>query len=226
MRSYLIALIALTLFASCSSLKDQAKSRELLAKCEYSLEDIGIENIKFSEVIQIVETAKEVNWKEPNPDIRPLLNDIRKMNFELDFKQLDIQANIGIYNPNEHEVVLDSIYFDAYFDDVKVGRVNHSASVSIPKASQNVVETNLRLAKGIKLRKIQQAEEIHLRGKVWLKIELAKGFPVTLPVKFDVSKPVPRDQINGIIDEQKKKVVAKIVKEILKGGFKNLLDKL
>ncbi|NNE55373.1 MAG: hypothetical protein HKN32_05095, partial [Flavobacteriales bacterium] len=216
--------VSLVVFSGCSSLKDQAKSRELLAKCEYTLEDVAVENISFTQVIELIETAKEVDWKDPDPEILPLLNEIRKLNFELDFQELDFQAAIGIYNPNDHEVVVDSLYFDAFLDESKIARVHHNTSMLISPNSNSVIETTMTVAKGIKLKKVRKAEEIQLRGKVWLKIELLKDYPVTLPMKFDVSRPVPREEINALIDEQKRIVVAKIVKELLSGGIRNLFD--
>ena len=220
-------LILLITLSSCATLKDQAKSGELLGKCKYSLDNIAVENIAFDKLIQLAAMAKEIDFKNPGSEVLPLLNEIRKMNFDVDFSELDIKATIGIENPNPLPVVLDSIAFDAFLDGNEVVHVTSAGSnVNVPANGKGQVDAIMTMPTTYKLKKLLAAESINLKGKAWLKIELIKGFPVTVPFKFDVDRKIPREEIQTLIDAQKEKIVEALVKKLLKGNALDFLKKL
>lgn len=219
-------LISLVFLAACASLKDQAKSRELLSKCEYSLERIAIEQIEFDDLVKIAGLAKEVNFKNPGKEVIPLLNEVRKLNFDINFKTLDLTTTVGVTNPNAHKVVVDSIALDGFLDGIRVANVIHDGkAVEVPANTKGEIDLILALPTSYKLDKVLKAEELNLQGKVWLKIELIQGLPITIPFKFNVTKEVPREEIQKLIDEQKNKVLKKVLKELVGGGLNDLLDK-
>lgn len=217
--------VLLIFLTACSTLKDQAKSRQLLEKCEFSFERIAVEEIEFDQLVKIVDLAKEVDYKNPGKEVFPLLNEIRKLNFDLNFSTLDIKTTIGVTNPNMHEVILDSIVFDAFLDDTRVANVIHDGTLIIEPNSKGELDAIVSIPTKFKLKKVLNAQEFNLKGKVWLRIELIKGWPVTVPLRFDITRPLPKEQIKELIDDQKKKVALRLAKEILEGKAKNFLDK-
>jgi len=224
MRSLYLILFILIL-SGCASLKDQAKSRELLAKCKYSLDRVDVENIDFDQIIRLASNAKEINFKKPGKEVIPFLKEIKDLNFDVDFTTLDFKTTIGVDNPNAHDVILDSLVFDAFFDGIKVTNVIHDGPLKIGPKSKGNLDLIFAMPTSYKLKKVMQAETVNLKGRIWLKIELIKGLPFTIPFNFDVKQKVPREQIQKMIDDQKEKVVAKVVKELAGQKAKDLLKK-
>lgn len=218
-------LISLLLFCSCASLKDQVKSRELLAKCTYELKRVDVESIDFDKMIELSNSAKKVDFKNPDKSVIPLLKEIKDQKFELNLAKLDFEAVIGVTNPNSHEVILDSLFVNAFLDNTKFANVIHDGPMVIQPNSEGELKVIVAMPTTYRIKNILDAENIVLKGKVWLKIELIKGLPFTIPFEFEVKEKVPREQIQKMVDEQKEKVVKKIVKELAGDKAKNLLDK-
>ena len=213
-------------FLSCASLKDQSKSRELLAKCEYSLEEISIKKIEFDDLVRIVGLAEQVNFKNPGKELLPLINEIRKMNFDLNFNTLDLNATINITNPNTHKVIMDSVVMDVYLDETKITSLVHNGSdVHIPPNESGSFDVLVQIPTSFKLQKVLKAEYTNLKGKIWLKVELIKGLPLTIPFRFNVSREIPHEKIQEKIHEQKQIIITKILNELTTGGVRNILDK-
>ena len=130
-----------------------------------------------------------------------------------------------VTNPNSHEVILDSLYFDAHLDDTYVAQVIHDGILNIPAHSKGEMDLIFSLPTRYKLQKVLEAENVVFKGKVWLKLELVKGVPITIPLPFNVKQKVPKDQIQKSIDEQKEKVKKKILKAVGQDKLKKVLDK-
>lgn len=211
--------ILLVVFSACASLSDQAKSRELLAKCEYELKDVKVENIDFNRIIRMANSAKEINYQNPGKDVLPLLKDIKDLKFDVDFTTLDLEALIAVNNPNMHPVILDSLVMDVFVDETLVTNVIHDGHTEIAPNSIGEMNFIFALPTDYKLKRLQEAEFINLRGRIWLKIELIKGLPFTIPFNVDVKQRVPREQLNELVKKQKQKMAEKIVKELTGGIF-------
>ena len=211
---------------SCASLDDQIKSRELLGKCKYELKRVDVENLDFDKMIDVANSAKQIDFKNPDKDVvLPLLKDIKDLNFDVNFSTLDFATTIGVTNPNAHPVILDSLVFDAFMDQTKVTNVIHDGVLNIPANSEGELNLIFAMPTDYKLKNLLEAENVNLRGKIWLKIELIKGLPITIPFPFDVKQKIPREQIQAMIDDQKKKVVEKVVKELAGDKVNDILKK-
>lgn len=223
----IFSLFILVLIAqSCASLDDQIKSRELLAKCQYELKRVEVENLDFDKMIDMANSAKQIDFKNPDKEVvLPLLKDIKDLKFDLNFATLDFETTIAVKNPNAHPVILDSLVFDAYMDQTKVTNVIHDGILNVPANSEGELNLIFALPTTYKLKNVVEAETLNLQGKVWLKIELIKGLPVTIPFPFNVKQNIPREQIQAMIDAQKKKVVEKVVKEVAGDKVNDLLKK-
>jgi LEA14-like dessication related protein len=208
--------VIFTIFLTgCASLDDQVKSRELLAKCQYELKRVDVENLDFDKMIEVANAAKQVDFKNPDKkEVLPLLKDIKDLNFDVNFSTLDFALTIGVKNPNNHQVIMDSLVFDTYMDNIKVTNVIHDGPMNIAAQSSGEMMLIFAMPTSYKLKDLMASENVNLRGRIWLKIELIKGLPFTIPFNFDVKQKIPREQIQQMIDEQKKKVVEKVVKEL------------
>lgn len=207
-------LLAMLLLSGCASISDQVKSRELLAKCSYDLKRVDVENIDFDNIIQVANSAKEINFKKPGKDAIPVLKDIKDLKFDVNFSTLDFAATMGVNNPNPHEVILDSLYFDAYLDGTYVIQVIHDGPLRVGPNSSGDMRLIFSMPTEYKLKKVLEAENVVLKGKIWLKIEIIKGLPFTIPFPFNVKQKLPEDQLKNAIDEQKQIVKKKIIKEL------------
>jgi len=216
---------ACLLLSSCASLDDQVKSRELLAKCQYELKRVEVENLDFDKMIDVANAAKQVDFRNPGKEALPLLKDIKDLNFDVNFSTLDFALTIGVKNPNPLQVILDSLVFDTYMDDIKVTNVIHDGPMNVAAQSEGELRLIFAMPTSYKLKNLTAAENVNLRGRIWLKIELIKGLPFTIPFNFDVKQKIPREQIQQMIDDQKKKVVEKIVKELAGDKATDLLKK-
>jgi LEA14-like dessication related protein len=223
--SILLAFSLFALLQSCASLDDQIKSRELLAKCQYELKQVDVENLDFDQMINVANAAKQIDFKNPGKDVIPLLRDIKDLKFDVNFSTLDFATTIGVKNPNAHPVILDSLVFDAYMDDIKVTNVIHDGVLNIPANSESELRLIFAMPTSYKLKNLIEAENVNLQGKVWLKIELIKGLPITIPFPFNVKQKIPREQIQAMIDDQKKKVVEKVVKELAGEKVNSIIKK-
>jgi LEA14-like dessication related protein len=221
-----LVLVAISLcLHSCASLDDQIKSRELLGKCQYELKRVEVENLDFDKMIEVANSAKQIDFKNPDKEVVPLLNDIKNLNFDVNFSTLDFATTIGVKNPNAHPVILDSLVFDAFMDDIKVTNVIHDGVLNIPANSEGELRLVFAMPTSYKLKNLLAAENVNLQGKVWLKIELIKGLPITIPFPFNVKQKIPREQIQAMVDDQKKKVVEKIVKELAGDKVNSIIKK-
>lgn len=219
-------MLVMLFFTGCASLDDQVKSRELLAKCQYELKRVDVENLDFDKMIDVANAAKQVDFKNPDKkEVLPLLKDIKDLNFDVNFSTLDFALTIGLKNPNPHQVILDSLVFDTYMDDIKVTNVIHDGPMNVAAQSEGEMRLIFAMPTSYKLKNLMAAENVNLRGRIWLKIELIKGLPFTIPFNFDVKQKIPREQIQQMIDEQKKKVVEKVVKELAGDKANELLKK-
>jgi len=218
-------IFSILIFSGCASISDQVKSRELLGKCTYDLKRVDVENIDFDEIVRLANSAKEINFKKPGKEVVPLLKDIKDLKFDVDFSNLDFVATMGVTNPNPHQVILDSLYFDAYLDDTNIVRVIHDGILNVGPNSEGEMRLIFSMPTSYKLKKVLAAENVVLKGKIWLKIEFIKGLPFTIPFPFSVKQKVPREQIQKAIDAQKEKVKKRILKEIGGDKAKDLLKK-
>ena len=137
----------------------------------------------------------------------------------------DFEANLNVKNPNAHPVIMDSIQFDAFLDDQYIMKGANGNRLNIAANSSGVAPIILNIPTDVNLKKVIEAEKIRMKGKVWLKIELIKGLPITLPFNFDVKQNVPRDDLQALIDKQKKKMMERMVKELAGDKVKKLLNK-
>ena len=225
MRISPLLLIVILSISGCASLKDQVKSRELLAKCEYRLSDISVEKINFDQMVKLVNSAKEVDFKNPGKEVLPLLQEIKDLNFDINFTTLDFEANLNVKNPNAHPVVMDSVQFDAFLDDQFIMKAANGSRLDILAKSEGAMPIMLNVPTDVNLKKVVKSENIRMKGRVWLRIELIKGLPITLPFNFDVKQKVPREELQKVIDAQKKKMMERMVKELAGGKVKDLLKK-
>ncbi len=217
--------ILFILLISGCAISDQVKSRELLAKCEYSLKHVQVESIDFDQMIRLVNGAKEVDFKNPGKDVLPLLKEIKDLKFDVNFTTLDFASTLAIKNPNAHEVILDSIQFEAFLDQQFVAKGGNGSRLNVPAKSEGETTIMLSIPSKINLKEVVKSEVVNIKGRVWLKLELIKGLPITLPFNFNVKQNVPREQIQKLIDTQKEKVVTKVVKELAGDKVKGLLKK-
>ncbi len=224
--SLTISLLLTIFLVGCASLNDQMKSRELLAKCQYELKKVELENFNFDKMIEVTNAAKQIDFNNPSiNDVKPLLKDIKDLNFNLNFSTLDFALTIGVKNPNPIPIQVDSLVFDAFMDQTKVTNVIHDGPMNIGAQSESELRLIFAMPTSYKLKNLTEAENINLKGRIWLKIELIKGLPFTLPFNFDVKQEIPREQIQQQIDAQKKKVVEKIVKVLAGDKVGDLLKK-
>ena len=221
----LICTLSILLLTGCATISDQVKSRELLAKCKYDLKKVEVENLDFDQIIRLASSAKEINFKKPSKDLIPLLKEIKDLKFDLNFSTLDFVSTMSVTNPNPHEVILDSLFFDAYLDETYVVQAIHDGTLNIPANSEGEMRLLFSMPTDFKLKKILDAENMVLKGKVWLKLELIKGLPITVPFPFNVKQKVPREQIQKAIDAQKEKVKKRIIKELGGGKIKDILNR-
>jgi LEA14-like dessication related protein len=212
----------LLLIYSCASLSDQAKSRELLAKCKYDLKKVDLENIDFSNIITLANSAKDIDINKPD-NIVDLAKDIKDLKFDLNHKRLELRTFIQVNNPNPHEVIMDKLYFDTFFDQAYLMRVDHDKHMVIAPNSTGTLELLFVVPTDMRLREIMKAENVVLDGRIWLKIEFIKGLPFTIPFDFKVKQRIPKEQIQAAIDKQKDKAKDQVLKNAGGDKLKNIL---
>jgi hypothetical protein len=212
----------LLLIVSCASLSDQAKSRELLAKCKYDLKKVDLENIDFNNIITLVNSAKDIDINKPG-NIVDLAKDIKDLKFDLNHKTLEFRTFLQVTNPNPHEVIMDKLYFDTYFDQAYLTRVDHDKHVEIKPNSTGTLELLFVVPTDVKLRQVLNSENVILDGRIWLRIELIKGLPFTIPFDFKVKQQIPREQIQAAIDKQKEKAKDQVLKNAGGDKLKSIL---
>ncbi len=208
----LFQIIALSLtialiFQSCSSMKESVKARKMLEKCGYSLQEVQLDLIDFGSTISFDNSNNKLDISSPGSEILTLLDDIRKGSFSLDLSKLSFNAVIQITNPNDVEVALDSLKMKTYLDDSFLVDVRHLEHTIIPPNSSVNTNVGITLPSAFPLKQLFVAEDMVLKGKIWLNLNLTKNTNVTLPVPISLRKEIPREEINqAIVDEKDKKI--------------------
>lgn len=210
-----IYIACILLLNNCSSLKEAVRARELLASCEYNLKEVNVKTIDFAPFITFDNSGKNINIETPSTeDILLLADNISKGDFNVTFDELKMDVIIEIDNPNQHNVILDSMVFDCFLDETFLMQIGHFEHSIIPAASAKETPMTFTVPTSVSLNNVINAEEIIVKGKVWLKIKLSEKVKVTLPVPVTLKKAIPREQINAYIYKEKERITEELIKKL------------
>ncbi|MEP0366106.1 MAG: hypothetical protein ABJN36_17900 [Cyclobacteriaceae bacterium] len=218
-----VALLALSLtLIGCASMKDSVKARKMLEKCSYELTEVQLDLVDFESTISFDNESKKINVNDPGKETLSLIKEIKKGNFSLDLSQLRFNAIIKITNPNTSEVELDSLKLKTYLDDAFLVDVRHLEHTVIAPNSSVLTNVAIALPTAFPVKELFQAEDMVLKGKVWLNLMITKNNRITLPVPISVRKKIPREEINAAIQEEKDKKIKELLDYISKQGSNKL----
>lgn len=220
---FVLLVMGILLLDGCSSLRESIKSRELLGKCEYELKEVRVRTLDFAPVITFDNSTKKINVEQPTAAELLLLADrIRKGDFNLSIKKLSMDAIVEVDNPNEQEVILDSMFYDCFLDETYLMKIGHYEHSVIPPRSVSDTRMTFDVPLNTPLKNIINAQDVVVKGKVWLRLKLTKKTEVTLPVPVKVKRAIPREQINARIEKEKERIINDLIKKLEKeaGGNK------
>ena len=208
----------LVLFLSaCASLNKAVKARELLGKCEYELKEVKLKTIDFAPIITFNTSSKKVNLEAPNTaDLILLADKIQEGEFDLNFSKLTFDAYVEIQNPNEQEVIADSMFFDCFFDETYLMQIGHFEHTTVPAKSAGITVMTLSVPTNLQFNSIMGSEYAKVDGKIWLRLTLLDGLNVRLPVPVKLKRPIPYDEINAAIEKQKQKIIKELMEKAKK----------
>lgn len=218
-----VALFALSFtLIGCASMKDSVKARKMLEKCSYELTEIQLDIIDFESTISFDNESKKINVNNPGKEALNLIKEIKNGDFSLDLSQLRFTAVIKITNPNTSEVELDSLKLKTYLDDAFLVDVRHLEHSIIAPNTSVLTNVAIALPTAFPVKELFQAEDMVLKGKVWLNLMITKNNRITLPVPISVRKKIPREEINSAIQEEKEKKTKELLDYISKQGSNKL----
>jgi hypothetical protein len=207
-------MLSALLLSSCA-LSNSIKARELLAKCKYELLQVNLKVFDFAPTISFDKSGKTFSLEKPGKELLPYIKQIKQGNFQLHFDKLSFEAVVGIDNPNNQKVIMDSLFFDTYLDKDFTAKVNHPEHLEIESGQKGKTSVLVEVPTNIPLRKALSAQNINLKGKVWLRLAIfTEDSEHMIPYDFDITRPVPRKEIQAAIAKEKKKVQKKLIKKV------------
>lgn len=227
-----IFLTLIILGTSCSSLREAAKSRELLGKCTYELKEVHVKTLEFAPILKFDNSSKKINSESVSTqDLIKLLDQIVKGQFSLNLDKLQMDALVEIKNPNAKEVILDSMMYDCFLDETYLMKIGHYQHKVVPASSSALTNMQFDVPLNIPLQKVINAQEVVVKGKVWLRVKYSKNREITLPIPVKVKHPIPREEIQAKIDKEKERLIKELAKKAendpnvgkVKKGIKKLL---
>ena len=221
------ALFLVLLITSCSSLRREIKSRELLGKCQYELKEVHVKTLDFAPIISFNNSSKKINTEKVTiADLLLLLDQVRKGGFSLKFDKLQMDAIVEIKNPNDKEVILDSMSFDCFLDENFLMKIGHNQHSVVPPLSSGLTKMQFDVPLKMSLNDILNAQEVTVKGKAWLKMNITKKRSVTLPVPVKITKAIPREEIQTKINQEKERLIKSLIEKAKKDPKVDDLKKL
>ncbi len=218
-------MISLFLLTSGCALSKSIRARTLLQNCSFGLKRIDLSIMDFAPFIRFDGKNEKVSIE--NPPIRELIElipQITKGEFSLDFSKLTLLPQLAIDNPNDQEVILDSMFFDVFLDDSFLMNAAHNKRVTIPAKKSGDVTITLNIPTEIPFNKLIEGQQVRLKGKAFLKLNITPSKSVTLPIPVDISQNIPRDKIYEKLEEEKNHAIKKLLESIKNGGAKSIID--
>ncbi len=222
----LLSLSILLLGTGCA-LSHSIRARTLLQNCGFEFERVDLAVLDIAPFVRFDGKTEKVSVE--NPPVTELLGvipEITRGEFSLDFSELKFSPQFSVNNPNDQEVVLDSMAFEVYLDDAYLMTASHEQRVTIPAKQKDFFTVTINVPTDLPLSELIEAEKIRIKGTAFIKLDITPSKSVTLNVPIDLSKDIPRDQINAKINEEKEKIVAELLSKVQNRGAKSVLDAL
>ncbi|MFY0600652.1 MAG: hypothetical protein JXR03_13350 [Cyclobacteriaceae bacterium] len=207
-------------------MKESVKARKMLEKCGYNLKEVQLDLIDFNSNITFDNSTNKIDVKNPGKETLGMAKEIKAGNFNVDLSSLKFNAVLEITNPNDSEVALDSLKLKAYLDDAFLVDVRHLEHTIIPPNSSNLTNVIINIPTAFPIKPLLEAENVVLKGKVWLNLNLTKKTNITLPIPVSVKKEIPREEINAAIEEEKDQKIKSLLDYISSQGIDKLRKKL
>lgn len=219
-------LLMVIIATSCASMKESVKARKMLEKCGYALTEVQLDLIDFKPTIAFDNSAKKINVDNPGKEVLALAKEIKNRNFSIDLSKVYFNAIIEITNPNDVEVALDSLKLKTYLDDAFLVDVRHLEHTVIPPNSSAFTTLNVALPTAFPVKSLLVAEDMVLKGKVWLNLNLTKNTNITLPIPVSFRKEIPREEINQAIEDEKDERISELMEYISTQGINKLKKRM
>lgn len=227
MKKQLLSLVTLTLllWGTGCALSDSVRARTLLQNCSFALERVDLSILNIAPFIRFDGKTEKVSVQ--NPPIKELLGmipQIKRGEFSLDFSKLTFSPRIAVDNPNDQEVILDSMVYEVFIDDTFLMDAEHQKRVTVPAKKTDYVTVTLTVPTDFPLAELIEAKKIRLKGTAFLKLNITPKKSVTLDIPIDMTRDIPRDQLYAKLEQEKSKVVKELLKNVKNKGAKSVLD--
>ncbi len=116
--------------------------------------------------------------------------------------------------------------FEVYLDDAYLLTASHERRVIVPAKQKDFFTVSISVPTDFPLAELIEAEKIRVKGTAFIKLDITPNNSVTLNVPVDLSRDIPRDQINAKLEEEKEKIVAQLLNNVQNRGAKSVLDAL
>lgn len=208
-----LSFFSLFYFSACA-ISDSVRARELLTKCEYKITNLELKTLDFAPRIAL-NNGKKLSVKKPAlKKLLPVVNQIRKGNFDLELQNLDFIATLEIKNPTDHQVELDSLFLNGFLDEKKMAKVQRNEHTVVPAKEKRSTQFTVSLPTKFPFNKIWKAKEISLEGKLWLDLMLTKETRISVPIPVSLSKEIPREEIKKLMQAKKSEYAHQLLKNL------------
>jgi hypothetical protein len=164
------------LATSCATIKQNVDARALLSKCQYEYAGMAVTGVKFGEGITIDSVAFDVKVK--------------------------------ITNTLDKDIAVDHVDLSFYLDGNQILDLGHKRFARIAPLGSSTEPVSVELPfSGITKSLGHKPERIGVKAKIWVTLLVGKETwetPVVIPVEVEL--PIPYDQINAFVDQQRKKL--------------------
>ena len=202
--TFILSLFLLT--SSCSMISQNIKARKNLAKCDYEVKEIVLEEIKFSN--QIVLNNQDIIdiKKTPHLAIIKVLPQIKNTNFKLKINHMRFDIKLEVINKTLSDVALDRVEADIFIDNSKITNIKHRKFIKI-KPKKSIITAIEMKAPFDEMSFDGKPKTITIVGKIYLTILYGKSTlktPLILSIKKTV--PIPYDLISNQIKKKKEQI--------------------